>query len=430
MRGGTLFSGIGAPEQAMPWVNWRWCAEIERFPSAVHAARFGTLNLGDVNGVDWDDVEPIDLLVFGSPCQSFSVAGKRLGLDDPRGNLALVALGVARRLRPEWLVFENVPGLLSSDQWRDFGAFLGLLGECGYGWAYRVLDAQYFGVPQRRRRVFAVGHLGDWRRAAAVLFERESLRGNSPPRREAGEGIARPVAFGIDSDCLDRSGEAASGSAGERSGLGIVEEATSALRAKRPGAVAFGGNDTRGPIDVATARSAHAVPHGRCDFESETFVVAQCHGNNVGELGTLRKGDGGVTSGVPFVAHALRAEGFDASEDGTGRGTPLVPIAFDCKAGGETSFSIGEIPGALRGEGHGGGHAAVASLPGVRRLTPRECERLQGFPDDFTLIPYRGKPAADGPRYRALGNSMAVSVVRWIGDRLRIAATIEKECAA
>jgi DNA (cytosine-5)-methyltransferase 1 len=118
-------------------------------------------NLGDVTEIDADAVEPVDLIVFGSPCQSFSVAGKRLGLDDPRGNLALVALRLVGRIRPAWVVFENVPGLLSSDGGRDFGAFLGLLGECGYGFAYRILDAQHAGVPQRRRRVFVVGYLCD-----------------------------------------------------------------------------------------------------------------------------------------------------------------------------------------------------------------------------------------------------------------------------
>ncbi|MBM4073868.1 MAG: DNA cytosine methyltransferase [Planctomycetes bacterium] len=197
MKGGTLFSGIGAPECAAPFIDWRWAAEIDPFASAVHKTRFpGVPNLGDVTKVDWRSVEPVDVLVAGSPCQSFSVAGKRLGLDDPRGNLALVTLRVAHELRVPWLVFENVPGLLSSDDGRDFGAFLGLLGECGYGWAYRILDAQFAGTPQRRRRIFVVGYLGDWRRAGAVLFEPESLQGHSPPRREAGEDVARPIASG------------------------------------------------------------------------------------------------------------------------------------------------------------------------------------------------------------------------------------------
>ena len=191
------FRGIGAPECAAPGFDWRWCAEIDPFASAVHAARFpGVVNLGDVEKIDAGTVEPVDLIVFGTPCQSFSVAGKRLGLDDPRGNLALVGLRLIGRIRPRWVVWENVPGVLSSDGGRDFGAFLGLLGELGYGFAYRVLDAQHFGVPQRRRRVFVVGCLGDWRGPAAVLFEPESLRGDPAPRREAGERIAPTIAPG------------------------------------------------------------------------------------------------------------------------------------------------------------------------------------------------------------------------------------------
>ena len=190
MKGGTLFSGIGAPELAGPHIDWRWCAEIDPFACALLAERFPDLrNLGDVNRIEPDAVEPVDLVVFGSPCQSFSVAGNRGGAADPRGALAFVALGIIGRIRPRWVVFENVPGLLSSASGRDFGAILGALAKCGYGLAYRILDAQFFGVPQRRRRVFVVGCLGDWRAAAAVLFERDGLRRDPPPRREAGQDI-------------------------------------------------------------------------------------------------------------------------------------------------------------------------------------------------------------------------------------------------
>jgi DNA (cytosine-5)-methyltransferase 1 len=325
VKAGTLFSGIGAPECAAPDIDWRWCAEIDPFASAVHAARFpGVVNLGDVEQIDAGAVEPVDLIVFGSPCQSFSVAGKRLGLDDPRGNLALVGLRLIGRIRPKWVVWENVPGILSSDGGRDFGAFLGCMAELGYGFAYAVLDAQHFGVPQRRRRVFAVGRLGDWRGPAAVLFEQSCLRGDSAPRREAGERIVAGAAFGISPDCFDRTGEAASGTA---------------------------------------------------------------------------------------------ADGFDASEDGTGRGTPLT-VALRGREGGATAELGDDVGLAVRASQGGGDKAHILAHMSVRRLTPRECERLQGFPDDFTAITYRGKPAADGPRYRALGNSMAVPVIGWIVRRL------------
>jgi len=195
MKAATMFSGIGAPEMAMPEWDWRWCAEIEKFPSTVLAQRFpDSANLGDVNAKDFceraDAVGRPECIVFGSPCQSYSIAGKRLGLDDPRGNLALVALGIIGRIRPRWFVFENVPGLLSSANGSDFGIFLRTVEECGYSLSWSVLDAQYAGVAQRRQRVFAVGYLGDWRGPAAVLLEPQGLRGHTAPRREAGQEVA------------------------------------------------------------------------------------------------------------------------------------------------------------------------------------------------------------------------------------------------
>ena len=398
MRYGSLFSGIEAPTAAWHSLGWEpaWFAEIERFPSAVLAHHYPSVpNLGDVTKVDWNAVESVDLIVFGSPCQSFSVAGKRLGLDDPRGNLALYALSVVDRLRPDWFVFENVPGLLSSDGGRDFGAFLGAVGECGYQCAWRILDAQHFGVPQRRRRVFVVGYLGDWRRACAVLFERSSLSGHPPPSREAGEGIAAGTAYSINADCFDRTGEGSGGTARERAGFGIDEGLAYSLRAKRPDA----------------------------------------------------------------VAHTLRADGFDASEDGTGRGTPLVfdttqmtskanrsnpkpgdpchPLAAGAHApaiafantAGDTALGL-SLPGVppLTTRNGDPGNVHVPGMA-VRRITTTEAERLMGFPDGYTAVPYRGKPAADGPRYRSLGNSMAVPVVRWIGARIQALHTRSEDDA-
>jgi DNA (cytosine-5)-methyltransferase 1 len=153
-------------------------SEIEAFPRAVLAHHYPETPLhGDFTTIGADEYGPIDLLVGGTPCQSFSVAGLRKGLADDRGNLALEYLRLADRKRARWLVWENVPGVLSSGGGRDFGSFLGGLVELGYGFAYRVLDAQFFGVPQRRRRVFVVGHLGDWRRAAAVLLSATACKG-------------------------------------------------------------------------------------------------------------------------------------------------------------------------------------------------------------------------------------------------------------
>lgn len=401
MTAATLFSGIGAPELAMPSWDWLWHAEIEKFPTAVMAARFPhSVNLGDVTADDFCEralaIGRPDVLVFGSPCQSYSVAGKRLGLDDPRGNLALVALGIIARIEPTWFLFENVPGLLSSSEGRDFGLFLRAVDECGYSLAWSVLDAQYAGLAQRRKRVFAVGSAGDWRGPAAILLEPESLCGNLAPSRETRQDVTGTLG----------SRSAAGG------GLGTDFDLSG-------GVVAFGGNNHSGPIDVATARSSSSSPHGRLDFKSETFLI---------QAGALREnpnsGPNGVgvqenlaytleaRSEVQAVAHTLRGEGMDASEDGAGRGTPLVSVAVGWTGDTTPKFGV-EISPTLRAE-QGGEGVGV----GARRLTPIECERLQGMPDHHTLITYRGKPAADGPRYKAIGNSMAVPCVRWILTRL------------
>lgn len=421
----SVCSGIEAASVAWAPLGWSpfGFAEIEAFPSAVLAHHHGSNLPGEIwrpsNGVPnfgdmnlfkgWPD-GAIDLLVGGTPCQSFSVAGLRKGMADPRGNLALTYLAIADRYRPEWVVWENVPGVLSSSGGRDFGAFLGGLAELGYGFAWRVLDAQYvrvdgFGraVPQRRRRVFVVGNSRDWRRAASVLFEPESLSWDSPPRREAGEGIAGPIA-----GCSNGGGA---------NGPGRTADDADSL-------VAFGGNDTGGPIDVATARNAHAGPHGRLDFESETFVVAH----------TLSAARGKAQ------AHGHAAIAFDTTQitSTTNRsqprdGDPCHPLAAEAHppaiALQQNGTNLGtDLPSLRRGDGgFTSGVPAVSQGWAVRRLTPRECERLQGFPDDYTLIPYRGKPAADGPRYKALGNSMAVNVMRWIGRRIEMVSGIVSE---
>ena len=208
MRYLSLFSGIEAASVAWHPLGWTPVAfaEVEPFPSAVLAKRFPDVpNLGDVTKFkEWNIDGSIDLIVGGSPCQSFSVAGLRKGMDDPRGNLALTYLAIVDKYRPKWIVWENVPGVLSSNGGRDFGSFLGALDALGYGYAWRVLDAQYTrtpdyprAVPQRRRRVFVVGCLGDWRSPQAVLFDSESLSGNPPPSREKRQGIATDAQEGV-----------------------------------------------------------------------------------------------------------------------------------------------------------------------------------------------------------------------------------------
>ncbi len=390
MRVGSVCSGIGAPECAWQSLGWHsvFASETAAFPRAVFGHRFPSVPIhGDFTTIEADTYGPIDLLVGGTPCQSFSVAGLRGGMADERGNLALEFLRLADRLNPRWVVWENVPGVLSSNSGRDFGSFLGGLGELGYGFAYRVLDAQHFGVAQRRRRVFVVGYLGDWRRAAAVLFERASLCGHPAPRREAGEDLAPTI-----------SARPSGGG-----GLGTDFDLDGGLQLAR----------------CVTTREGQ-----RMDPTLETYVTGTLYGNGkAAGSATQQDAEAGL-----LVSHTLRGDGFDASEDGTGRGTPLVPITFgiDAEHNGRA-----ELMGTLQARAHAACSTAAITGPSVRRLIPMECERLQGFPDGWTAVPYRGKPAADGPRYKAIGNSMAVPVLRWMGERIaRVAALAAVEQAA
>ena len=490
---GSVCSGIEAASVAWHPMGWRaaWLAEIDPFPCAVLAHHYPDVpNLGDMTKiaarVRSGEIPAPDVFCGGTPCQSFSIAGLRKSLDDARGNLSLNFCEIANEIdsarlvrgeQPSIIFWENVPGVLSTKD-NAFGCFLaGLAGEDdplvppGGKWtnagcvlgpqravAWRLLDAQFFGVAQRRRRVFVVASARKGFDPAQVLFEWDGVRRDSAPSREARQTAptipSRSTAgggLGTDFDCDG----------------GLIQ--------------AYGGNNQRGPIDVATARNACASASGRMDFETETFLVRP--------------------------AHSLRGEGFDASEDGTGRGTPLVPVGvtihgtdptvqkvasydelaqclrartpgnidnssttvvqqpvaygirtantssngwgiqeevthtLDCAQGVAVAQPVVHAiqAGALRvnpasgpdGVGVQADRAytlearaevqAVQSAMQVRRLTPTEAERLQGFPDGYTAIPWRGKPAdqcPDGPRYKSLGNSWAVPNVAWIGRRI------------
>ena len=453
MRYLSVCSGIEAASVAWHHLGWKpvGFSEIEAFPSAVLAHRFPNVpNFGDMTRhAEWNlGPGSVDLLVGGTPCQSFSVAGLRKGLSDSRGGLMLTYLEIAQRLRPRWVVWENVPGVLSSNGGRDFGSFLGALGELGYGWAYRVLDAQWVrtqrhprAVPQRRRRVFVVGCLiercaGDWAAAAQVLFERESVCRDSAPRRASREGVAADAEAGVGAGCYWDGSDCAGtltkqnangaqrmpdkdnfgavlqplGYRWQNNREGLVEDGTAP--ACRASAGSSGFHEMNHPVVVQTFTKSKRAQSATDDeswvngqvnptlslFDQgdtrATTVAVGFNWQNGGGYGNANDGLGITVEGTgplqrcntPAVAHALRGEGFDAGEDGTGRGTPLVAQAMT-----------------------------------VRRLTPRECERLQGFPDDWTMIPWRKKGAEecpDGPRYKALGNSMAVNVMAWIGERI------------
>lgn len=369
---GSVCSGIEAATVAWEPLLWdaAWFSEIEKFPCSVLNYHYPEVpNLGDMTKLHENKIfreSKLDILVGGTPCQSFSVAGLRKGLDDLRGNLCLEFLRLVDIKRPRWFVWENVPGVLSSSRGRDFGSFLGAIQKLGYGFAWRIRDAQYFGVPQRRRRVFVVGYLGDWRPAAAVLFEREGLHGDFKKSRKEKKAVA-------------------------------------ALTAKGVGTCGADDNQAQAGHIIETFDRQSSGEYGT-DPVASTISTRdyKCASDLVCITGTK--------------THALKAGGFDGSEDGTGRGQPIV-ISFNWM----DNFSFRaeeEISNPLRKSQT----EAVLCDARVRRLTPRECERLQGFPEDYTLIP--AKKSADGPRYKALGNSMAVPVMRWIGERIQMVEEI------
>ena len=394
---GSVCSGIEAVSVAWAPLGFHpaWFAEIDPFCSALLAYRYpGVPNLGDFTTIQ-DGHGPIDVLVGGTPCQSFSIAGRRGGLDDARGNLAIEFCRLAGRLRPRWVVWENVPGVLSSGGGRDFGSIVGSLAELGYGCAWRVLDAQFLGVPQRRRRVFVVGHFGDWRRAAAVLLEREGLCRDTPARRKTGEGFTHDLAPSL----------TGSGRGVERSGESRGQDPVVAVH--------------HSTGDVVGALTSGHTPKGHGGAGVNTQAVAA--GHIIPVAFTCK--DSGSDAGE--LSPTLRAMAFDESHANAGG---QVAVCFESRVGRNGRGTPSELVPALKAQSGGSGRGDSAPLlamsgtmaQAVRRLTPRECERLQGMPDDYTLIPYRGKPAPDGPRYRAVGNSMAIPVVRWIGERIQL----------
>jgi DNA (cytosine-5)-methyltransferase 1 len=402
----SVCSGIEAATCAWHHMGWNpvGFSEIEPFPSAVLNHHYPTVpNLGDMTKYKEWNLESVNLLVGGTPCQSFSVAGLRKGLEDPRGNLALTYVGILDKFRPKWCIWENVPGVLSSNGGRDFGSFLGALVECGYGFAYRVLDAQNFGVPQRRRRVFVVGCLGDWESAAKVLFESDCLSGDNKKskvkRERASTYTERGVAYGgSDGECADtvtsKWAKGSGGPSGNECGLFVAhkvyETHPADSRVKEMGEV------------CQTVTSRWGTGGGNVPLVQAYSLREDAKANNF--------------SATPLsVTPALQA--MQPSVQSHHAQTFVVDrAAFNQGENAlyEPRIEETEIMPTLVSKGP---HAVMNHMA-VRRLTPRECERLQGFKDDYTVIPWKKGESPDGHRYKALGNSMAVPVMKWIGERI------------
>ena len=454
MKFGSVCSGIEAASVAWHPLGWQaaWFAEIEPFPCAVLAHHYPTVpNLGDMTTIAprvlKGEVEAPDVLAGGTPCQAFSVAGLRESLADERGNLTLKFVELADAIdfvrvrdgRPPAIVFwENVPGVLSTKD-NAFGCFLaGLAGEDeplrapGGKWAnagavygparavaWRTLDAQYFGLAQRRRRVFVVASARDGFDPATVLFEWDGVRRDSAPSRSAGEVVA-----GTFKACAGSGGWSNSA---DHAAAGYMQPVISMAHGQGGAEIGF----DRGPTPTCN-HEAPIVVHGTQDPCVSTDAAFALGRNNGGENVLVFD-----TTQITSAANYSNPQ----------PGDPCHPLAA-----GAHAPAIAIQAGALRtnpasgpdGVGVQADHAytlearsevqCVQIARQVRRLTPVECERLMGFPDDYTLIPWRKKPASecpDGSRYKALGNSWAVPVVSWIGSRIQqsIDAQFAKDAA-
>jgi DNA (cytosine-5)-methyltransferase 1 len=470
MRYLSLCSGIEAASVAWHSLGWTpvGFSEIEPFPSAVLAHRFPNVpNYGDMTQHEQWPIEPgsIDLLVAGTPCQSFSIAGLRQGLKDPRGGLMLTYLEIAQRLRPRWVVWENVVGCLSSNGGKDFGSFLGALVELGYDVGYRILDAQWVrthgyprAVPQRRRRVFVVGRLldgsvGDRTRAAKVLFESQSLLRNYPKGRgkkqkapgDVGRGTSGGGGYGgSDPNCCDTVTskwlKGSGGPSGNECGNLVSWPADCAgtlQSGEGSGHPGYSNQEifSQGAANLVPQTKAYRWQNDRDGLQQDDATAALRA--SMGGSGFHEMNHPVIAQPVPYDLLQITAP---VNRQNRVPGDPCHTLAREnaahaavvnmqgsksnaCVSTDGTSFTLNAM------HGHDVHAVAVAPTLTVRRLTNRECERLQGFPDDWTLIPYRGKPAEqcpDGPRYKALGNSFAVNCIQWIGERI---AAVEAEGA-
>lgn len=427
----SIFSGVEAATLAWEPLGWKPVAfsEIEPFPCAVLAERWPDVpNLGDITKIDWkEEIDgTIDLVVGGSPCQSFSVAGKREGLKGASG-LMFEYIRCVQELRPRWFLWENVPGALTSEDGGAFGQLLKEMDELGYSLAWRVLDAQFFGVAQRRRRLFLVGHLGA-ESPAEVLFEPDCLSGNPQSSREKRKELARRA--GRSAACAGFKYSAAP----RANTLGYAEEQANTLTADwhAPAVLPLSGTGQQGMAmsqygtEIAgclTARgdSSPCADRGQ-NIVCMTGTQAHCHIS--GEIAGCLTAHMGKDD-APVVVDGTNLQTYvcetaHSGSNGLGVGESDIFPTLDTSS---VSAVWAREKAAVSPFGFADKPAEVNPML-VRRLTPLECERLQGFPDGHTLIRWKGKPAEecpDGPRYKAIGNSMAVPVMRWIGKGIAVA---------
>lgn len=501
MRYASVCSGVEAASLAWMPLGWEavWFSEIDPFPCAVLKQRFpGVQNLGDMTKIDGEKYRgTVDLLVGGTPCQGFSVAGKQGGLDDPRSALCLAYCRLLETMRPRWFVWENVPGVFSTNGGADFREFIRKIDALGYSCAWRVLDSQYVrvdgyprAVPQRRRRVFVVGHLGEWRYPASVLFEPDCLPRDTPPRRVKGAGVARSLtaspggASGKEQQHTFISGDGRPLNAIEvmATGQANAETATdhcvsltcnheapiicagfSGGQGKKAGGIGY--REEVSPTIRSAESGSNQVPDILCQYGDVAGALTARHDSSpcadrgmsivyenhaqdsqvkpCGECSPQINAKAGTGGGnLPLVQECYPINGMvikngvrvnDQHPTGIGTdGDPIPTIAnahHHAVAIAENTIGRKENNG---GNGTGAqeelaytqnatGVMGVCTNATVRRLTPVECERLMGFPDNWTRIPWRGKPAdqcPDGSRYKACGNSMCVNVMRWIGMRI------------
>ncbi len=438
MNYASVCSGVEAASLAWHSLGWNpvWFSEVEPFPCAVLKHRFSNVpNLGDMTKIEGEKYRgTVDLLVGGTPCQGFSVAGKQGGLDDPRSALCLKYIDLLKTIQPRWFVWENVPGVFSTNGGNDFARFISEIKNIGYGVAWRVLDAQYVrtyqfprAVPQRRRRVFVVGYFGDWRPAAEVLFEPNGVFGNPPPRRIKGQRAAGGFETSFN-----------------ETGFADYNSTTSTGTCRVAGGALGGGSESlicvHGSQDpICNTEHANAVNR------NQGIENCVCYGIGNGQVNTAVSMTKEVSQTLDIMHDKQAVLCYENhmqdsrvkacgecspqinAKAGTGGGNlPLVQSIMTK----QQSLNIGDDIANSLGANDYKEPQGVAYNSTVRRLTPLECERLMGFPDNWTRIPWGKKEAKDcpdSPRYKACGNSMCVNVMQWIGARIQRVENIIKE---